>query len=399
MWFFFSPNIIYGEDSLDFIENIVGDKCYIITDKTIEELGYLKILTDKLEKLGKKFQVFDEVIPDPREDGVIKAREKCISYSPDLIIGLGGGSVIDTAKTLWALYEFQDFTIDDIHLFRSDMYEMGKKAKFIAIPTTSGTGSEATNGTIISRLEDGIWKKFIFAHRGITPTYAIVDPIFPKGMPQDLTINTAFDALSHAIEGMVSNWKNEFSNGIGLKAIDLIFKYLPIICKDNENMEARDYLHQAATMAGLAFSNSQVHIGHGMGHAWGAVFHTHHGKTVGVLLPYITQFCLNNPDKDDDTVEICSKIAKQLGWAKWDYDDKTAAFKVIDKIKELQNTVGFPTKLKDTDITREELDNNIEMLVACCFEDATTVMTPRGITDEYYRKIYDYAFEGKDIDF
>jgi len=399
MWYFYSPNIIYGEDSLDFIENIKGNKCYIVTDKIIEELGYLKILTEKLEKFGKKFQVFNEVVPDPKEDGVLKAREQCIDYSPDLIIALGGGSVIDTAKTAWVLYEFPELNIGDIHLFRSDLYETGKKAKFIAIPTTSGTGSEATNGTIISRLEDDIWKKFIYAHRGITPTYAIVDPIFPKGMPPQLTVDTAFDALSHAIEGMVSNWKNEFSNGMGLKAIELIFKYLPIVYKDGKNMEARDYLHQAATMAGLAFSNSQVHIGHGMGHSWGAVFHTHHGRTVGILLPYVSQFCLNNPDKDDDTLEIYSKIAKQLGWAKWDDDDKKAAFKALDKIKELQKKVNFPSKLQDLGVSKTDFENNIEMLVACCFQDATSVMTPRSITDEYYRKIYYYAYEGKDIDF
>jgi len=399
MWYFYSPNIIYGEDSLDFIENIKGNKCYIITDKNIEELGYLKTLTEKLEKFGKEFQVFNDVIPDPREEGVLKAREQCIVYSPDLIIALGGGSVIDTAKTAWVLYEFPKLNIGDIHLFRSDLYETGKKAKFIAIPTTSGTGSEATNGTIISRLEDDIWKKFIYAHRGITPTYAIVDPIFPSGMPQQLTVDTAFDALSHAIEGMVSNWKNEFSNGMGLKAIELIFKYLPIVYKDGNNMEARDYLHQAATMAGLTFSNSQVHIGHGMGHSWGAVFHTHHGRTVGILLPYISQFCLNNPDKDDDTLKIYSKIAKQLGWAKWDDYDKKAAFKAVYKIKELQKKVDFPSKLQDLGVSKADFENNIEMLVACCFQDATSVMTPRSITDEYYRKIYYYAYEGKDIDF
>jgi len=399
MRYFSSPNIIYGEDSLDFLQNIKGNKCYIVTDKNIEELGYLKILTEKLEKFGKKFQIFNEVIPDPREEGVLKAREQCNFYSPDLIIALGGGSVIDTAKTAWVLYEFPELNIGDIHLFRSDLYETGKKAKFIAIPTTSGTGSEATNGTIISRLEDDIWKKFIYAHRGITPTYAIVDPIFPKDMPPNLTIDTAFDALSHAFEGMVSNWKNEFSNAMGLKAIELIFKYLPIVYKDGKNMEARDYLHQAATMAGLAFSNSQVHIGHGMGHSWGAIFHTHHGRTVGILLPYISQFCLNNPDKDDDTLEIYSKIAKQLGWAKWDEDDKKAAFKAVDKIKELQKIVDSPSKLQDLGVSRKDFENNIDMLVACCFQDATSVMTPRSITDEYYRKIYYYAYEGKDIDF
>jgi len=399
MWYFYSPNIIYGENSLDFLKDIKGSKCYIVTDKIIEELGYLKILTDKLDKFKKEYKVFNEVIPDPREDGVLKAREECLSYSPELIIALGGGSVIDTAKTAWVLYEFPELNIGDIHLFRTELYETGKKSKFIAIPTTSGTGSEASNGTIISKFEDDVWKKFIYAHRGITPTYAIVDPIFPKGMPPNLTIDTAFDALSHAIEGMVSNWKNEFSNAMGLKAIELIFKYLPIAYKDGENIEARDYLHQAATMAGLAFSNSQVHIGHGMGHSWGAIFHTPHGRAVGILLPYISQFCLNNPDTSDNTIEIYEKIAKQMGWAKWADENKKAAFKAVDKIKELQKTVEFPTSLKDLGVSKKEFEENLDLLVTCCFQDATAVMTPRSITDEYFRKIYEYAFSGKDIDF
>ncbi|MFX1569554.1 MAG: iron-containing alcohol dehydrogenase [Promethearchaeota archaeon] len=399
MWYFYSPNIIYGEDSLDFIENISGNKCFIVTDEQIEKLGYLKILTEKIEKFGKSFQIFNNVLPDPHEEIVLEAREKCISYEPDLIIALGGGSVIDTGKAVWALFEFPDYILDDVHTFDPQLYEMGKKAKFIAIPTTSGTGSEATNASIISRLDDNIWKKYIFAHKGLTPTYAIVDPIFPSGMPLELTIDTALDALSHAIEGMISNWRNEFSNGIGLKAIELIFKYLPLVYKDGRNKEARDYLHQAATMAGLAFSNSQVHIGHGMGHGWGAVFHTPHGKSVGVLLPYVTQFCLNNPDKDDKTIEIYAKMSKQLGWSKWDDVDKNAAFVVIDKIRELQKLLGFPTKLKDLGVSKEDLENNLEMLVMCCFQDATSVMTPRSITDEYYRKLYYYAYEGKDVDF
>jgi alcohol dehydrogenase class IV len=399
MWYFYSPNIIYGEDSLDFIQNIKGTKCYIVTDKVIEEKGYLKVLTDKLDKYGKEYQVFNEVIPDPREDGVLKARKECLTYSPEIIIALGGGSVIDTAKTAWVLFEFPELKIGDIHLFRSDLYETGKKAKFVAIPTTSGTGSEASNGTIVSKLEDGIWKKFIYAHRGITPTYALVDPIFPKGMPPQLTADTAFDALAHAIEGMVSNWRNEFSNAMGLKAIELIFKYLPMVYKDSMNMEARDYLHQAATMAGLAFSNSQVHIGHGMGHSWGAIYHTAHGRAVGIMLPYISQFCLNNPDENDKTKKIYAKISKQLGWAKWDDNTKIAAFKAIEKVKDLQKLVEFPNNLRDLGVSKKDFEDNLDMLVACCFQDATSVMTPRSITDEYFRKIFSYAYEGKDIDF
>jgi len=150
MWFFFSPNIVYGEDAINFIENISGDKCLIITDKVIEELGFLKILTDKLDEFGKQYTVFNEVLPDPREEGVLKATELCKNYSPDLIFALGGGSVMDTAKTVWCLYEFPDFVLDDIHAFRNNLYEMGKKAKMVAIPTTSGTGAETTYVTVIS---------------------------------------------------------------------------------------------------------------------------------------------------------------------------------------------------------------------------------------------------------
>ncbi|MFW9929787.1 MAG: iron-containing alcohol dehydrogenase, partial [Candidatus Thorarchaeota archaeon] len=312
MWFFFSPNIIYGPDAIDWIENISGNKCFIVTDKVIEDLGYLKKLTDVLDKYGKEYEVFNEVMPDPREEGVLKARELCMQYQPEIIFALGGGSVMDTAKTLWALYEFPEFQLDDIHAFRSDLYEMGKKAKLVAIPTTSGTGAETTYVTVISRYEQEIWKKYLYLHRGLIPTYAIVDPIFPKGMPPKLTADTGFDALAHSIEGLGTIWRNEFSNALALKAIELIFKYLPIACKDGNNEEARDYMHQAATIAGLAFGNGNVHIGHTMGHSWGAFYHVPHGRSVGILLKYVTQFILNDPESDE-AIKIYAKLSKQLG--------------------------------------------------------------------------------------
>ncbi|MFX1558838.1 MAG: iron-containing alcohol dehydrogenase, partial [Promethearchaeota archaeon] len=179
MWYFNSPHIVYGEEALDFLEKISGNKCFIVTDKVIEDLGYLKILTDKLDNLGKAYESFNDVVPNPKEEGILKAKEQCIAYKPDIIIALGGGSVIDTAKTMWVLYEFPEFEMDDVHAFRDDLYDLGKKAKFVAIPTTSGTGSETTFISVVSRFESDIWKKFFFLHRGMVPTYAIVDPIFP----------------------------------------------------------------------------------------------------------------------------------------------------------------------------------------------------------------------------
>lgn len=398
MWFFFSPNIIYGPDSLDFFENISGNKCFIITDKVLEDLGYLKILTDKLEKFGKTYTVFNEVLPDPREEGVLKARKLCLEYEPDLIIALGGGSVMDTAKTVWCLFENPDFQLDDIYVFRSDLYDMGKKAKMIAIPTTSGTGAETTFVTVISRYEEEIWKKYLFIHRGLIPTYAIVDPIFPMGMPPELTADTAFDALAHSIEGIGSQWKNEFSNALALKAIELIFKYLPIAYKDGKNQEARDYLHQAATIAGLTFGNSQVHIGHTLGHSFGSLFHVPHGKSVGIALKYITQFILNDPNTDD-AIKIYAKLAKQLGWVEWNENDRKAANKVIEKIEELAREVKFPLSFKETGVSQEDFDKNLDTLINLCYQDASSTLTPRSVSAEEFKKLYNYSYVGKDIDF
>ena len=399
MWFFYSPNIIYGEDALNFLENISGDKCFIVTDKNLEELGYLKILTDKLDQLGKNYEIFTDVDPDPKEKGVLTAKEICISYAPDLIIGLGGGSVMDTAKAVWALYEFPDYSITDIHPFQRSLYDLGKKAKMICIPTTSGTGAETTMIVIISRFEDNVWKKYEQAHKGLIPTYAIVDPVFPAGMPPKLTIYTAFDALAHAFESYINLWKNEFSNALCLKVIELIFKYLPIVVKDGNNMEARDLMHQAATISGLAIGNASGNLSHAMGHSLGSVFHTIHGTAVGIYLPYNIQYCLNNPDENDKTTEILGILAKRLGWANWNEDINKAAYIVIDKIKELQKEVNFPTRVQDLGISREEYDNNLNMLINLCYQSAFGTMNLRSVNAEDLRKLFTYSYEGQDIDF
>ncbi len=399
MWFFYSPGIIYGEDAIDFLEFIPGEKVFILTDKVLEELGYLKILTEKLDKFGKKYKVFTDVQPDPHEDDVLSARQQCIDYAPDLVMALGGGSVMDTAKVVWCLNEFPELVLDDIHPFNEELYKLRNKSKFVAITTTSGTGAEVTNASVISRLIDGIWKKHFFLHKSIMPSFAIVDPIFAVGMPPKLTIDTAFDALAHSLEGITSLWKNEFSYAMALKAIELIFKYLPIVAKDGKNMEARDYLHQAATMAGLAFGNSQAQLAHTLGHSWGSVFHVPHGRAVGIFLPYVLQYCLNNPDEADKTEDLLGKVAKQLGWANWDEDIKKSADNVIKKVKELQKEVGFSLSLKELGATKEDYDKHIDVLVNLCFEDSTSVLGPRSANTEEFGKLYQYAFEGKDVDF
>ncbi len=399
MWHFYTPNIIYGEDALNYLEKIKGNKCFIVTDKIIEDLGYLKVLTDKLVKFSKSYTVFTDVVPAPHEDDVMKGKELCNIYEPDLIIALGGGSVIDSAKAIWAMYEYPEYTLDDIHNFNDKLFDFANKAKLVAIPTTSGTGAEVTWAVVISRFQNGIWRKAATNHPSVVPTYAIVDPLFPKGMPPKLTVNSAFDALAHAMEGCLSSWNNEFSNALGIKAIELIFKYLPIAHKDGNNMEARDYLHQAATMAGLAFGNSQAHIGHAMGHSLSAIFHTHHGQSVGLFLSYITQYCLNATGENNESIMVNSDLAKKLGWAKWDEDNKKAAYNVVKKIKILQREVDFINNLKDLGISKDDFEKNLSKLIGLCFQDICGTMAPRTPNKEEFIKLYTYAYDGKDVDF
>ena len=306
---------------------------------------------------------------------------------------------MDSAKAIWAMYEYPDYTLDDINAFNDNLYDFANKAKMIAIPTTSGTGAETTWALVISRFENGVWRKIGTNHASLVPTYAIVDPIFPKGMPQKLTVNTAFDALAQAIEGYSSSWRNEFSDAIGLKTIELIFKYLPVVFKDGNNLEARDFLHQAASMSGLAYGNSQVHLAHTMGHSWAAVFHTHHGQAVGLFLPYIIQFCLNAPGETNDAIRFCSDMAKKLGWAKWEDDEKKAAFIVCERIKELQREVNFISNLKDLGIEKEDLKKNLTKLISLCFQDVCGVMAPRTPSKEEFIKLFTYAYEERDVDF
>jgi alcohol dehydrogenase class IV len=399
MWHFYCQNIVYGEDALDFIEKIKGNRIFIVTDNVIEELGYLKILTDRLDKFEKKYVVFKDVVPEPHEDDALKGKEECNKYGPDLIIALGGGSVIDSAKAIWVMYEYPDYDLNDISPFNDELYDFGNKAKLIAIPTTSGTGSEVTWASIISRKEEQYWRKMSLSHMMLVPTYAIVDPIFPTGMPAELTANTAFDALTHALEAYISMWRNEFSNAMALKAIELVFKYLPVAYTDGKNKEARDYLHQAATMAGLAFGNSQAHLAHAMGHSSSSIFHIHHGNSVGLFLPYITQYCLNAPGETNESIELYSVLAKKLGWANWNDDNKKAAYKVVEKVKELQNKVKFKSNLKDCGISKEDFEANLNSLISLFFQDPSGVMAPRIPNKEEVNLLYQYAYDGKDVDF
>jgi alcohol dehydrogenase class IV len=397
MWYFYSPTVVFGEGALDHLENIDGTKCFIVTDPIMEKLGLLDILTKTLEGANKEWQAFTEVEPEPAEETIYRAAEQCKSFEPDLVIGIGGGSCLDAAKAVWVLYEHPDFeTIDEIHPFQK--LHTGCKAKMVAIPTTSGTGSETTWAVIISRNQGGVHAKLEQVNKAVIPTYALVDPVFPSKMPPALTAATGFDALAHSIEGLVATWQNVFSDALAIHAVRLIFQYLPRAVKNGEDTTAREQMHNAATMAGLAFGNSQVIIGHGMAHAIGAVLHIPHGNAVGMCLPYTMEYCINDLDSDTG-VKKFALMAKSVGAASWSDDDKKAAKALVEKIKKLQDQVNLPGSLKDLGISEEDFAAVRGVIVEQCLESPSVTMTPRNIGAGTFEKMLDYMYDGKSIDF
>lgn len=394
---FRSPKFIFGEDARDQMELIRGTRCLIITDENLVKLGVCDILTNKLAEFGKEWQIFDEVIPDPLEELVLKAKDLCDTYQPEIIIGLGGGSSIDIAKAVWFLYENPDLDIDDIHPF-SDI-QMGIRAKCVAIPTTAGTGSEATWASIITRIDEGGRPlKLETSHLDMIPTFAIVDPIFTESLPMKLTIATGMDALAQAYEGLISEWRNDFADACCLHAIEILIKFLPTISQNPSDLKIREKLANAASLAGLGFGNSQVVLGHAIGHSLGAVFKITHGIAVGIMLPYILEYAINDPD-DSAAKVILAKTAKKSGIADWSDDISVCCQKLIKDIRQLQKKLDFPTSLAKIGITQDQLQDNMTRLVQLTNESASVTMNPREISDGNIKKVLEYAFDGKSVDF
>jgi alcohol dehydrogenase class IV len=397
MWYFYSPTVVFGEGALDHFDDVEETKCFIVTDPVIKDMGLLDILTEKLDGSSKEWAAFTEVEPEPSEETVYKAAEQCKSFEPDCVIGLGGGSSLDVAKGVWVLYEHPEFeTVDEIHPFQK--LHTGRKAHLICIPTTSGTGSETTWAVIITRKKEGVNEKLEQGNKAVVPTYALVDPVFSQKMPPALTAATGFDALGHSIEGLVSTWQNVYSDALAIHAARLIFEYLPRAVNDGNDMCAREQMHNAATMAGLAFGNSQVIMGHGMAHAIGAVLHIPHGNAVGLCLPYTMEYCLNDPEGDVAAKKF-ALMARSVGVAEWGADDLSAAQALVDKVKWLQKETKIPDCLQAVGVSRDDFDGCKDAIAEQCLESASTVMTPRELGPGVFEKILDCVYWGKSIDF
>lgn len=388
MWFFSSPQIVFGEDALDYLEELEGQRAFIVTDPVLHELGFAARIQARLAQAGLEVQVFHQVEPEPSVQTVRQGAAQMLDFQPDWIVGLGGGSCLDAAKAMWALYERPDLEPEEL----SPVYTLGlAKAKLIAIPTTSGTGSEATWITVLTDTEQR--RKLGLGNRELLPTIAIVDPALSAQLPPALTATTGLDVLTHAVEGYVANFRNDFTDGLCLKACELVFTYLPrAVSQGAADPEAREHMANAATIAGLAFGNSFVGLAHALGHSLGGYFKIPHGRAVALFLPYVIEFTANGG------VERFGDLARHLRLH--DGEEPQAATRaLVAAIRALEREVGQPTTIAELDISTEDFQAALPTITANAMIDNAVLAAPRLAEMENLEALYRYAYAGRSVDF
>ncbi|NPD90143.1 MAG: iron-containing alcohol dehydrogenase [Asgard group archaeon] len=379
MWFYCAPRkIIFGEDSLEELNEIKGRSALVVTDKVLIDIGIPQRVASILEANGFKITVFDRVDYEPSIPMAKSGAEIAEKEEVDWIVAIGGGSVIDCAKAIWVFYENPDMSIDSV--FPEDPLPLRNKARLITIPTTSGTGSDANWAIVITDPETK--QKLSVGHRDLIPDIDIVDPSFTVKLPPRLTASTGMDVLAHAIEAYTIQWKNDFSDAMALQSIKMVFEYLPKAYKDGENLENREKMHNAATMAGIAIGNSQIGGAHALAHSAGAVFKIPHGEIIAVVLPHMMRFCL----EVEETVKHYSEIAHAIGLSF--ETEREGAEELILKVEELIQDIGLRTELSEFGISKRMLDENMEMLTDFALNDTGSLVNPRDISGEALKGLY-----------
>lgn len=389
MWFFRSPEFYFGEDAITRLASLKGKRAYIVTDANIVALGFVGMVQAQLEMAGVETAVFPHVEPDPSLQTVYQGAEAMLAYQPDWVIGLGGGSCMDAAKAMWVLYECPGLDPEAINPF----VELGlrQKARLICIPTTAGTGSEGNYGIVLTNLEEK--RKLTLGSREATPDIAIVDPAFTMHLPRQLTADTGIDVLTHAVEAYTCQWANDFTDGICLQVVKMVFAYLPrAVAHGATDPEAREKMANAASLAGMVLGNSQVSLAHALGHSAGAIFkHIPHGRITAVFLPYTIEFIANGGNGRFRDIAIALELPAR--------DEMEAAANLSQTIHTLLHQIGQPTSLQEAGIPRIEFEAALPMMVEHVAVDANTLMSRRLPETEEIEKLLWHAYEGNPVNF
>lgn len=406
-WFKVPSKTYFERDSIQYLQKCRDvERVMIVTDRAMVELGFLDRIIEQLDLRRNKvvYQIFSDVEPDPDITTVYKGTELMRTFKPDTIIALGGGSPMDAAKVMWLFYEqptvdFHDLVqkFMDIRKRAFKFPELGKKSKFIAIPTTSGTGSEVTPFAVISDKANN--RKYPIADYSLTPTVAIVDPALVLTVPAHVTADTGMDVLTHATEAYVSTVANDFTDGLALQAIKLVFENLESSVK-NADFVSREKMHNASTMAGMAFANAFLGISHSMAHKIGGRFHTVHGRTNAILLPYVIRYNGTRPAKTATwpkynyykADEKYQDIARLLGLPCSTPEEAVAAY--AQAVYDLGERIGIQMNLKAQGIDEKELKEHSRELALLAYEDQCTPANPRLAMVDHMQEIIEDAYYG-----
>ena len=390
-WFKIPNKIFFEKGAIQYLE-VMKDisKVFIVTDPAMVKLGYVDKIRYYLEKRKNSVQIqmFSQVEPDPSFDTVKKGVEMMNYFEPDCIIALGGGSAIDAAKGMWLLYEQPDVNLDalkpkflDIRKRVYKIDDLGKKAKMVAIPTTSGTGSETTSFAVISDKEKNM--KYPLADYALVPTIAIVDPELVYTLPKTVVADTGMDVLTHAIEAYVSNMATDYTDGLAVKAVELVFEYLERSYKNADDEVAREKMHNASTIAGMAFSNAFLGINHSIAHKIGAEFHVPHGRANAILLPHVIKYNSIMPSKFVSFPKYeyfiadrkYADLAKRLGLPAKTTEEGVNS--LIKAIKELMEKIDMHTSFSEEISDEKAYFDKVDELAEKAFEDQCTTANPK----------------------
>jgi acetaldehyde dehydrogenase/alcohol dehydrogenase len=390
-WFKVPEKIYFEAGSIAYLEKMPNiERAFIVTDESMVKLGYVDKILYHLRKRSKYVhsKIFSNVESDPSFDTIKKGVQEMNEFEPDVIIALGGGSPIDAAKGMWLFYEHPDADAEGLKLkfmdIRKRTYKfpkLGEKTKMVAIPTTSGTGSEVTSFAVITDKEKN--KKYPLADYELTPDVAIVDPELVMSLPKSITADTGMDVLTHALEAYVSVMASDYTDGLAEKAAELVVNYLIEAYEHGDNAVAREKMHNASTIAGMAFTNAFLGVNHSLAHKIGAEFHLPHGRINAILLPYVIRYNATRPTKFVSwpkyehyiADEKYANMAKKLGLKADTVEEGISS--LIEKVKELNATLNLPKSFKDAGIDEKDFLDKVDILADRAFEDQCTTANPR----------------------
>jgi alcohol dehydrogenase class IV len=379
-------DIIWGRGSIAHLERISGKKALIVTDPVMTKLGTAARAGDFLKKGNLEVRVFDQVEPEPSIQTIMKIVAENKDFQPDVIVGLGGGSVIDASKAFRVFYENPHLTFEDVHALNGPPkvpIPPFKKTIHIAISSTSGTGSEVTGVSIVT--DPAIHAKCPISSPDMKPDIAIVDPDVADSMPKEVLADTGLDALTHAVEAYVSALSNDFSRGPALEAIRLLMNYLPPAYLKNDPA-AKEHIHYAATIAGIAFSNSSVGICHTIATKVGGLFKLTHGRGNAIALPYVIQY--NSKAAGD----LFNTLSRAIGY---DKDDSSGALDyLIQRICQIQKQLKMPGSYKEAGISEGAYKGKIKEFAQTSGTYPATLFNPRKPTVEEMESMYQACYYG-----